>query len=176
MNYEEVFRGIYEEYSDKVYSYIFLLVKQKEIAEDLTQETFIRVYKHLNKFNGEAKMLTWIVKISRNVTIDYFRKNAKFKFSPIEKYQFISDDPTPTEIVMKGEKIVFLYKSIQQLKLSYQEVLILRKIKGFSIKETSEILGWNENKVKVTTSRAIQALKREMKKRSAFHEEIFRNG
>lgn len=66
--------------------------------------------------------------------------------------------------MIKGEKVTLLYEAIRRLKLSYQEVLILRKIKEFSIKETAEILNWTENKVKITTSRALAPLKKNCRK------------
>jgi RNA polymerase sigma-70 factor, ECF subfamily len=161
----EMFESIYYEYSDKIYGYIFMYVNSKEIAEDLTQDTFIKAYKNWHQFNGESHIFTWLVRISRNVAIDYIRKRNRFKFFSIEKYQFDSGHDTPVEIMVKGEKTARLYDAIHSLKLSYQEVLILRKIKEFSIKETAQILGWNENKVKITTSRAMAALKKEMEKR-----------
>lgn len=168
----ETFEQIYKEYSDKIYGYIFLLVNDQEIAEDLTQDAFIKAYKCLDQFNGESQLFTWLFKISRNVTIDYLRKKNRFKFFSIEKYQFESEYHTPLEIIMKGEKIKNLYEAIRNLKISYQEVIILRKIKEFSIKETAEILQWNENKVKITTSRALAALKKELIKRRENHEEV----
>jgi RNA polymerase sigma-70 factor, ECF subfamily len=75
---------------------------------------------------------------------------------------------TPQKILLKGEEAKLLYESINKLKLEYQEVLILRKIKEFSIKEVSEILGWKESKVKTTTSRAMLALKKRIIKRGEF--------
>lgn len=170
----EAFEQIYNEYSDKIYGYIFLLVNDKEVAEDLTQDAFIKAYRCLEQFNGESQLFTWLFKISRNVTIDYLRKRNRFKFFSIERYQFESEHHTPLEIIIKGEKITHLYEAIRNLKISYQEVLILRKIKEFSIKETAEILQWNENKVKITTSRALAALKKELMKRRENHEEVIR--
>ncbi|QED47299.1 RNA polymerase sigma factor [Cytobacillus dafuensis] len=168
----EAFEQLYNEYSDKIYGFIFLLVNDREVAEDLTQDTFIKAYKNINQFNGESQLFTWLFRISRNVTIDYLRKKRLLKFFSIEKYQFESDQQTPIEIVMKGEATTILYEAICKLKLSYQEVLILRKIKELSIKETAEILNWNENKVKITTTRAIAALKKELMKRRESNEEV----
>lgn len=168
----EGFEQLYNEHSDKIYGYIFLLVNNKEVAEDLTQESFIKAYKCLEQFNGESQLFTWLFRISRNVTIDYLRKKNRFKFFSIDKYQFESEKQTPLEIVMKGEDITTLYEAIRSLKMNYQEVLILRKIKEYSIKETAEILNWNENKVKTNTLRAMTALKKELMKRGETYEEI----
>ena len=171
-NSAEQFEQIYTEYSDKIYGYIFLLVNNKEIAEDLTQEAFIKAFKSLNQFNGESHMFTWLFRIARNVTIDFLRKKRLYQFFSIDKYQFVSEKQLPLEIVLKGENITILYEAIRKLKISYQEVIILRKIKEFSIKETAEILNWNENRVKITTSRAVAALKKELMKRRENSEEV----
>lgn len=168
----EIFEQIYTDYSDKLYGYIFLLVNDKELAEDLTQDTFVKAYKNINQFNGDSQMFTWLFRIARNVTIDYLRKKRLYQFFSIDKFQLESNQQAPLEIVLKGEKITILYEAIRNLKLNYQEVIILRKIKEFSIKETAEILNWNENKVKITTSRAITALKKELLKRRGRHEEV----
>lgn len=166
------FQQLYEEYSDKVYSYLLLLTGKKETAEDLTQETFLKVYKHIHQFNGNSQIFTWLVKIARNVAIDYLRRGNRLRFFALDKFPVQACEPSPVEIIVKGEKTTLLYNAIRSLKLSYQEVLILRKIKEFSIKETAMILGWSENKVKITTSRAMAALKKELKRRGNFIEEI----
>ncbi|WP_079508180.1 RNA polymerase sigma factor [Mesobacillus jeotgali] len=166
------FQKVYEEYSDKVYGYLLLLTGKKEVAEDLTQETFLRVYKNIHQFNGDSQIFTWLVKIARNVAIDHLRRGRRLRFFSLDRYAIQSSQPSPVEIIVKGEKTSLLYKAIKALKLNYQEVLILRKIKEFSIKETALILGWSESKVKITTSRAMAALKKELKRRGELIEEI----
>jgi RNA polymerase sigma-70 factor, ECF subfamily len=170
--YSELFQDVYEEYSDKIYGYLLLLTGKKEVAEDLTQETFLKVYKHFSEFNGDSQMFTWLVKIARNAAIDYLRRVNRLRFFSLDKFSIQSNQPSPIEIIVKGEKTSNLYKAIKSLKLSYQEVLILRKIKEFSIRETAVILGWSESKVKITTSRAMTALKKELKRRGELIEEI----
>lgn len=173
---DKVFEEMYDEYSDKIYSYIFLLVHEKGTAEDLTQDTFIKAYKYMHQFNGESHIFTWLIKISRHIAIDYLRKKNHFLFMPIEHFQLNSLEESPQEIVLKGEKIEVLYEAIKRLKLNYQEVLILRKIKEFSIKDTATILNWSENKVKITTSRALISLRKELEKKGERYEEVFSNG
>lgn len=165
------FESIYTSYSDKVYSYIYMLVKDSGIAEELTQETFIKVYYHIDEFQGDSTLYTWITRIARNVSIDFIRKNNRFQFLKLDYFQLKSTEHSPTEVVLESERTKLLYSAIKTLKLSYQEVLILRKIKGFSIKEVAIILGWDETKVKNTTSRAMSALKKEILKRGVQFED-----
>ncbi|MCA1318303.1 RNA polymerase sigma factor [Bacillus tianshenii] len=147
---------IYEQHSDRVYSYVYA------VAEDLTQDTFVKVYKKLYTFKGDSSVSTWVFSIARNKTIDYIRRKQRLAFFSIGKKGYTDPNPTPVEIVEKGEAVERLYASINQLKLEYREVIILRKIKELTIKETAEVLGWKEEKVKLTTSRAYAALKKLM--------------
>lgn len=157
------FELIYEQLSDKVYSYIYLLVGDSAVAEDLTQDTFVKVYNKLHTYKGDSSVSTWVFSIARNKTIDYIRRKQRLAFFSMGKKTFTDPTPTPGEIVEKGEEVERLYAAINQLKLEYKEVIILRKIKELSIKETAVVLGWKEEKVKLTTSRAYASLKELMK-------------
>jgi RNA polymerase sigma-70 factor, ECF subfamily len=159
------FEQIYMDHSDKIFSYIFLLVKDNGVAEDLTQDTFIKVYKSFEDFKGDSSIYTWIIKIARNTTIDYLKRKNRFAFFRINQFRLDSKESSPPEILLKNENVKILYDAIKSLKLNYQEVIILRKIKGFSIKEVSTILDWDETKVKNTTTRALAGLKKELMKR-----------
>ena len=152
------FEEIYQLYSDKVYGYIYLLVRQKDIAEDLTQETFIKAYRYLNQFKGESSIYTWLIKIARNTVYDFFRRKKLVSLLSFKKEPITEE--TPQEILLKGEEVRRLYETIMRMKTEYRDVLILRKVKELSIKETAEILDWDEVKVKNTTSRAMQSLKK----------------
>lgn len=157
---------LYKEYSDKVYSFIYFLVRHKECAEDLTQETFYKAYKGLGTFNQEASTSTWLLKIARNVTYDYFRRKRVVQFFSFEKEHDIENkELSPECSYEKKEQLARMYNSLNTLKKDYQEVLLLRKIQECSIQETAYILGWTEAKVKMKMTRALEALKKE------FHQE-----
>ena len=157
---------LYKEHSDKVYSYIYFLVRQKECAEDLTQETFYKAYKGLNTFNKQASTTTWLLKIARNVTYDYFRRKRVIQFFSFEKEHDIeTKELSPESRFEQKEQLTKMYNSLSKLKKDYQEVLLLRKIQECSIQETAYILGWTEAKVKMKMTRALEALKKE------FHQE-----
>jgi len=77
---------------------------------------------------------------------------------------------TPEDLVEAGEEERLVYHAMSRLKRSYREVLLLRKIKGLSIRETTDVLGWKESKVKTTLSRALQAMKVQLEK-EGYHRE-----
>lgn len=156
---------LYKEHSDTVYSYIFFLVRQRECAEDLTQETFYKAYKGLNSFNQKASPSTWLLKIARNVTYDYFRRKRVVQFFTFEKNHDIETKIlSPESQYEQKEQLTRMYNSLYKLKKDYQEVMLLRKIQECSIQETAFILGWTEAKVKMKMTRALEALKKEFHK------------
>ena len=162
----KLFEQLYEQHSDTIYQYIFFLVNNKELAEDLTQEVFFRAYKRLDTFAGQSTLYTWLRKIARNLVYDHYRRKRMIQFVPFVSNDVWQDDQLlPNEIFEKGEELITLYKAITYLKLAYREVLILRKIEGLSIKETAMVLGCTEAKVKNNTTRAIQSLKKIMKEK-----------
>lgn len=157
------FHELYQDYSDDVYRYIYFMIGDYCIAEDLVQETFIRAFRSLSAFRREANIRTWLLSIARNSTIDYLRKKRISSWLPLlEQRDIASDQPLPEEILLKDEKIQELYLALTLLKRDQREVIILRKLQELSTIETAEILGWSEAKVKSTLLRGLQALKEKL--------------
>lgn len=162
----------YRLYSDAVYRYILLLVRQKETAEDLTQDTFYKAFRSVDSYRGEAAELTWLIRIARNVTYDHFRRKRIIAFFPFDDNKNErKSEKTPELVTLRKEEAEELYTAIGELKRDYQDVLILRKIQEYPIKDTAFILNWTEAKVKTKLSRALEALKRELgRKDEVLHE------
>ena len=151
-----------DEYGESILTYILLMVRDYQQAEDLTQETFIKAYRHQQKFEQKSSVKTWLFSIAQNVTKDYFRKKH-----PLQHYWGLTMEekdykPTPEQIVAMNFQTEKLYRTIQQLKPSYRHVIILRKLKEFSSEETALVLNWSESKVKMTLKRALVKLKNEL--------------
>lgn len=159
----------YLDNSDRVYRFIYLLVRHKETAEDLTQETFFKAFKSLNNFNNQASVSTWLMKIARNVSYDYFRRKKVIQFFNwgIEN-DIDNKNPSPERTVEMKEDLSQLYDALRRLKKDYRDVLILRKVDECSIKETAYILGWTEAKVKTKMTRGFEALRKEFYGKEGF--------
>jgi len=168
---DSVFHEIYEKYHQDVYQFIFYMVKDRELAEDLVQEVYIRVLKSYDKFQGKSSIKTWMFSIARNVTIDHYRKQRKERLKNFitlakeENLDILRDErPIPEEIVLHNDMVRLLYKCLDHCTIDQRTVLIARFIQELSIQETAEILGWSESKVKTTQHRALKTLKKSMKK------------
>ncbi|CAM4333376.1 MULTISPECIES: RNA polymerase sigma factor [Bacillus] len=152
----------FNKYGDSILTYTLLMVRDYQQAEDLTQETFIKAYRHQQQFEQKSSVKTWLFSIAHNVTKDYFRKKH-----PLQHYLGLTMEekdykPIPEQIVAMNFQNEQLYRTIQQLKPSYRHVIILRKLKEFSTKETVFVLNWSESKVKMTLKRALVELKNEL--------------
>lgn len=151
----------YLNYREDVYKYINSIVKNYSLAEDLVQETFIKAYLKANTFKGKSSVKTWLYSIAYNLTMDFFKK--KKSICTLQDIYIKNQDWNAILWdIRKWEANKELIVSINNLKSSYRQVIILRKLQGYSVKETGEILNWSENKVKVTLSRAIKYLRNQL--------------
>lgn len=153
----------YNMYSTTVYQYLFFLVRDVELAEDLTQETFYRAYKQAVNFRQQASVKTWLHRIARNAAYDELRRKKLIAFVTFTKQHEPQVDDLALRSLLTEELHSKLYQAISQLKLVYREVVVLRYIEELSVKETAQILGFSESKVKSTAARAMQALTTIMK-------------
>lgn len=166
---EEAFQRLYEKYHQDLFQFLFYLVKDKGLAEDLIQEVYIKVLKSYDRFEGRSSEKTWLFSIARHVAIDHFRKQKTLRQRIMEKFDFekasiVDHNPLPEEITLQREEIQWLYKALDRCNVNQRTVLILRYLKGMSIAETAHILGWTESKVKTTAHRAIKIVRNEMER------------
>ncbi|MDN7240633.1 RNA polymerase sigma factor [Planococcus sp. N028] len=160
----------YQQHSDAIFRYILLMVRNHQQAEDLTQETFINAFKYYDTFERKANPKTWLFRIAHNLTVDFIRKQKPLELLKELVLLGKNTSTLPEEMVEVRENSTELYHALGQLKVPYREVIILRKIREFSIEETGEILNWSQSKVKNTLSRAIAALEKQLNKEGIIHE------
>ncbi|WP_345239091.1 RNA polymerase sigma factor SigX [Pontibacillus salipaludis] len=162
---DSVFQDLYEKYHKDVFQFIFYMVKNREQAEDLVQEVYIKVMNSYDRFKGDSSEKTWMFSIARHVTIDFFRKQKRKRnrimefFDWGEQGHLIQDDqPIPEEIALQNEEIQKMYHCLERCTTDQKTVIILRYIQSMSIQETAEILGMTVSKVKTTQHRGMKAL------------------
>ncbi|WP_371473787.1 RNA polymerase sigma factor [Niallia circulans] len=162
----------YEKYGEAIFKYIFIMIQDYQQAEDLTNDTFLKAFIHLDTFKRNASEKTWLYRIAHNLTVDMIRKKKPVILLK-EAFLFTKDkNPLPEEMLQIREQSLEIYKALSTLKSSYREIIILRKLKEFSIEETAGILGWSEAKVKSTLFRAMKALEKELKKEGELNGKI----
>ncbi len=166
-------QAIIHRHKKKIYSSIYLLVKDKEIADDVFQDTFVKIIDtlHSGKYNEEGKFLPWALRIAHNLCIDHFRRIAKMPFVSAEDggdvFDFISlvEDNVEDKLVrhQTHEKVRSM---IAYLPLEQREVLIMRHYNELSFKEISDITGVSINTALGRMRYALNNLRKMMEKKS----------
>jgi RNA polymerase sigma-70 factor, ECF subfamily len=155
----EKIEELYHKYKNDVYNFLIYYMKTTDI-DDVIQEVFVKALNALNKNVKIENPRSWLITVARHTAIDYIRKQERHRQSTITFQDQIvnSGQQSVEEILQLDEQKKMLLQSIYLLKNSYQEVVILRGFKEFSVAETAGILNWNENKVRITYHRALKKL------------------
>ncbi len=140
------FEELLSRYKTKVFTTIYLIVKDRGVAEDLFQDVMIKVVRMIRsgKYNEEGKFLPWVVRIARNLAIDHFRKIQR---NPIQResedYDIFNTvqraEESSEEKIISEEDARYIRKLIQQLPEKQREVLIMRTYSELSFKEIASI-------------------------------------
>jgi len=139
-------------HKSRIFNFILSKVLEKEIAEDIFQDTFIKVIKTLKKgnYNEEGKFLPWVMRISHNLIIDHFRKNKRMpKFNSsngFDIFSVISDEVLNVEKqIIKDQILADIKGLIDELPNDQKEVLVMRMYNDLSFKEIAENTGVSIN-------------------------------
>jgi len=139
-------------HKQKIYSFIYSKVFDRDLAEDIFQDTFIKVIKTLKRgaYNEEGKFLPWVMRISHNLVIDHFRKNSRMpKFDNSGEFSIFSvlGDPSlnAEKQIIKDQVESDVKRLIEELPADQKEVLIMRMYNDMSFKEISERTGVSIN-------------------------------
>lgn len=152
-----------KDYAKVVYSYLLCITYNKEITDELTQETMYKAIKNIKKYRGDCEITTWLCKIARNEWFMYCKKNNRIKPVPIEALTEIeSDICIEEEIIEKSEKEK-IYKTIQKLDEKTAQIILLRLENDMSFKKIGEIFNENERWARVKFFRGKEKLKEMLK-------------
>lgn len=148
---------LYKQYYETIFKYLMCLTKDKDIAEELTQETFYKMIKKINTYKGNSKFSVWLCEIAKNTWYDEIRKNKKIvKHKNIE--EIMSNQNVENDYIEKEEK-EYAYKKIDKLDEITRRVLYLRLNSELSFKEIGDVLGKTETWARVTFYRGKQKIK-----------------
>ena len=149
---EQAISVLITRHKQKIYSFIYSKVFDRDVSEDIFQDTFIKVIKTLKRsaYNEEGKFIPWVMRISHNLVIDHFRKNNRMpKFennSDFNIFSVLHDGSLNAEKTMIKEQVEGdLKKIIQELPDDQKEVLLMRIYKEMSFKDISEKTGVSIN-------------------------------
>ena len=161
------FDQLIDDYQNKVYNTILSIVQQEQDAEDLTQEVFIQIFTSIRKFRGDAKLSTWIYKISVMKSLEFLRKKRAKKrlyfFKNLIGIQSIENQITdfshPGIELINKEKAIQLFSALRKLPENQRVAFTLIKIEGLSYQEVGEIMNKSVKSIEGLTIRAKEHLK-----------------
>lgn len=161
----KAFDELYCRYLKPIYGYIYKRVNHREDAEDITQDVFVRVFRHIKNFRGEAFFASWLYLIAKNEISRFFKKRSQLKRLLRENHLYLEKESSLVEAREKEHSIFLLYQAIKTLPLRQRKALILRAIKEVPFSKISLTLGESEEATKYIYYRAIRNLKKYFKKR-----------
>ena len=151
---------IFKEHSDYIYRVALFLTKSKELADDITQETFIQVFRKYYTFNSSKPIQPWIYKVTLNITRNMLRKQKWLKF--IGKLPEKSSLNLVETTVLKTEEENELWREISNLNFKSREMVILHFYSGMKLKEISVTLGIPIGTCKSRLNTALSTLRRQL--------------
>jgi len=172
---EPAYRELVRRYERPVFSLVFRMVRDRETAEDLAQDTFIKVLNHIDRYRPEFKFSSWLFKIANNVAIDHLRKRQLDTISTDGSRHATTAsevEATAFEITEPGENALdeitsrelgqSIERAVSRLRPMYRSCILLRHVEGRSYEEIAQTLDLPLGTVKTYIHRARHELRREL--------------
>lgn len=159
------FSKIYAQYIAQIYRFIFLKVNSQPEAEDLTSETFLRLWQKLSQNPGPdnnagiENIQAFLYKIARNLTIDYYRQKGKVQFVSTENISIADSRQNLEEKINLKSDLESIKRALTDLKEDYQNVIIWRYLDDLPIPEIALLLDRTEDATRVLLCRALASLR-----------------
>ena len=156
----DAFGLLYEEYSGRVYRYVYLHTRQVEQAEDLTQEVFLRALDSIRSYRDQGyPFSSWLLRIAHNLVIDHYRWVERHRSVELADTVTVSADDPVAEVEKKAE-ITKVLQAVPKLSPGQREVISLRFGAGLHLAETAAAMGKSLAAVKMLQHQAVSRLKR----------------
>ncbi len=158
MTTEEAYLKAYDLYNDAIFRYCLFETSNREIALDLAQDTFMKVWEYLQAGNTIENMRAFLYRVAGNLVIDYRRKKKATSLDALldEGFDVGHDEKSKTIDVIDGRKVMELMNEIPE---KYRDVIIMRYVEDLSIKEIAEVTGETENNISVRLHRGLDRVR-----------------
>lgn len=172
----EAFTQLVDRYGGRITNFVFQIVHDRDTAEDLAQETFVRVFLHCHRYRDVARFSTWIFTIASNLAKNELRNRNRRPTLPLADEAGISNEdgtvgvvledarPLPDEQAAVGELRGDVARAIEQLPPKYREVFVLREVEGFAYHEIAKMAHLPKGTVKSRINRARLRFREEIEK------------
>lgn len=159
---KKIFSKIYDKYIDKIYRFVFLKVSSKDIAQDLTSETFLRAWESFQNGNNIENPQAFLYRIARNLVTDHYREKGRTQIVSAEYVSIIDPKSNLEERAMLNSDLDTVKSALVSLKEDYQNVIIWHYLDDLPIQEVANMLDRSEDATRVLLHRALNALRDEL--------------
>ena len=164
---------IIKDHKDGLMIYLNSFVQNIHLAEDLTEDTFVKLIARRPRFSGKSTFKTWLYAIGRNVALDFLRKNAKLPtVSAEEAMTLIADEADVARQYLCSERKLQVHKALKQLNDEYRQVLVLLYFEDFQNEQVASIMGKSKKQIENLVYRAKLSLKSELEKEGFVYEDL----
>jgi RNA polymerase sigma-70 factor (ECF subfamily) len=150
---------LFERYHKKIFNFLARMTMDRELAEDLTQNVFLRMIKYRNSYKDGLKFQSWIYQVARNVFSDHYQahKNKYADFVDVEKVSDYMPDEEESHSMEEKERL--LHRSLNRLPEEQRELLVLTRFQHMKYEEVAQIMDTSVANIKVKVHRAIAKLR-----------------
>ncbi|GKU76646.1 RNA polymerase sigma factor SigW [Paenibacillus sp. L3-i20] len=168
------FAKLVDIYQDKLFHMAYRMLNNRQEAEDVVQDTFLRVHKNLDRFDEALKFSTWIYRIATNLCIDRLRKRKPTysldaesnDYDGLDGYSMIpSDNRTPESELILSDTQRIIHQAMESLPPKYKTVMMLRYIQDMSLQEVGDILDMPVTTIKTRVHRGREFLRKKLEHR-----------
>ncbi len=157
---EQEFLQAYDQFADAIFRHCFFRVSDRDLAKDMTQDTFIRTWQAIQKGQQIQNIKAFLYKVAGNLVIDYYRKKKELSLDDLQEKGF--DPVKESKQSVDFIDLQLALTELQKLPEKYRQALSLRYVEEFSVAEIAEILGESENVVSVHIHRGIKELRKNL--------------
>jgi RNA polymerase sigma-70 factor (ECF subfamily) len=176
--------ALYRRYVERVWRYAFARTRDREVAADVVQDTFLRVWQRIGTFRGRAQFSTWLFAVARSALVDEVRRRRRASSADASRLDpsaprvlrlAVMDDAPEAprrsaaggsdweDSIALAEERDAVRAAISRLRPAHREVVVLCELCGMSMRAAAEALNWGESRVKVTLHRARKRLAVELR-------------
>lgn len=155
--------ALMKRYGQDVWNFAWLLTKNRALADDIAQDVFLQAYRHVSSFRGEASVKTWLLKITRNISVNYRKSAFVRRVLLMERVREQESSRSAEHDFMEREAVNEVWRRVFELPGKYREALVLHARYGLPLQEIAGILGIPEGTVKSRLFHARKKLERKLK-------------
>ena len=164
---------IIRDYKDGLILYLNGIVQNLYVAEDLTEDTFVKLVVKKPYFSERSSFKTWLYAIARNVAIDYLRSDAKIKEISVDEFHNMANDEENLEqTYIRSEDKITVHRALSKLKSEYRQVIYLTFFEGLDNKQAAKVMRKSKRQIENLIYRAKMSLKEQLIKEGFSYEEL----